>query len=146
MNDIYNKYITKIRKNINDIYFVYDGNKIKENLKDLSFNEFANNIDINRKKMNILVYDKNINIDKNNIIKLKEIICNKCGENIKILIENYKIKLFGCKNEHEINNISFEEFENNQNINESNIIFDKCKKIINEIHIKINFIYVIHVK
>ena len=99
MNDIYNKYIIKIRKNINDIYFVYDGNKIKEDIKDLSFNELANNIDKDRKKMNILVYDKNINNEKNNIIKLKEIICNKCGENIKILIDNYKIKLFGCKKE-----------------------------------------------
>ena len=36
--------------------------------------------------MNIIVYDKCVNIEKNNIIKLKEIICNKCGENIKILI------------------------------------------------------------
>ena len=50
--------------------------------------------------MNILVYEKNINKEKKNILKLKEIICNKCGENIKILIENYKIKLFGCKNGH----------------------------------------------
>ena len=76
--------------------------------------------------MNILVYDKYTNIENNKIIKLNEIICNKCGENIKILIENYKIKLFGCKNGHEINNISFEEFENIQNINESKIICDKC--------------------
>ena len=110
MNDIFNKYIIKIGKNINDIYFVYDGGIIKDNLNDITFNEFANNTDISRNKMNILVYDKNLNIDKNNIIKLKEIICNKCGENIKILIDNYKIKLYGCKNRHEINNISFEEF------------------------------------
>ena len=85
MNDIYNKYIIKIGKNINDIDLIYDGNIIKENIKDLSFNEFANNIDKNRKKMNILVYDKYINNEKNNIIKLKEIICNKCGANINFL-------------------------------------------------------------
>ena len=30
MNDIYNKYIIKIRKNINDIYFIYDDNIIKD--------------------------------------------------------------------------------------------------------------------
>ena len=118
MNDIYNKYIIKIGKNINDIYFVYDGNKIQENINNLTFNELANNIDKDRKKMNILVYDKNTNIEKNNKIKLKEIICNKCGENIKILIDNYKIKLYGCKNKHEINNISFEEFEKNQIIDD----------------------------
>ena len=51
MNNIYNKYLTKIGKNINDIYFIYDGNKIEENLNDLTFNEFANNIDKNRKIM-----------------------------------------------------------------------------------------------
>ena len=125
--EIYNKYIIKKGKNLNDIYFVYDGNKIKENIKDLNINELANNIDKDRKKMNILVYDKDINKEKNNIIKLKEIICNKCGENIKILIDNYKIKLYGCKNKHEINNISFEEFENNQIIDESKIECNICK-------------------
>ena len=68
MNDIYNKYIIKIGKNINDIHFIYDGNKIQENIKNLAFNELANNIDKDRKKMNILVYEKNINKEKNNII------------------------------------------------------------------------------
>ena len=46
---------------------------------------------------------------------------------IRILIEDYKIKLFKCKNKHEINNLSFEEFEKIQNIEESNIKCDKCK-------------------
>ena len=59
--------------------------------------------------MNILVYEININNDKKNIIQLR--VYNKCGKTIRILIKNYKIKLFGCKNRHEINNISFEEFE-----------------------------------
>ena len=128
MNNIYNKYIIKIGKKIDDIYFVYDGKTIKENLKDLSFNELANNIDKNRKKMNILVFNKQtLDKEKNNIIKFKEIICNKCGENIKILIDNYKIKLFGCKNGHEINNLTFEEFEKSQIIDESKIECNKCK-------------------
>ena len=127
MNDIFNKYVIKIGKNINDIYFVYDGGIIKDNLKDITFNEFANNIDKNRKKINLLVYERNINKEKKDIIKLKEIICSKCGEKIRIIIEDYKIKLFGCINKHEINNISFEEFENIENIDESKIKCDKCK-------------------
>ena len=102
MNDIYNKYLTKIGKNINDIYFVYDGNKIQENLQEITFTDLANNIDKKRAKMNILVYERNINKEKTNICKLKEIICSKCGENIRILIENYKVKLFGCKNMHHL--------------------------------------------
>ena len=129
MNDIFNKYIIKINKNINDIYFVYDGKNINENSKDLTFNQFTNKIDKERKKMNILVYDKNVNKEKKSIIKSKEIICSKCGESIKILIKDYKIKLYGCKNGDEINNLSFEEFEKSQNIDESKIICDKCKEV-----------------
>jgi len=128
MNDILIKFTIKIGKDINDIYFVYNGNTINENLKDLSFNELANNIDKNRKIMYILVYERNLNKVKNNKIKINEIICNKCGENIRILIEDYKIKLFGCKNGHEINNISFEEFVNIQNITESKIECYICKE------------------
>ena len=58
MNDIYNKYMEKLGKNINDIYFVYNGIIINENKKDIKFNELANNIDKERKKINILVYEK----------------------------------------------------------------------------------------
>ena len=50
MNDIFNKYVIKIGKYINDIYFVYDGSIIKDNLNDIAFNEFANDIDQDRKK------------------------------------------------------------------------------------------------
>ena len=77
--------------------------------------------------MNLLVYERNINKEKNNIIKLNEIIYCKCVEKLRIIIENYKIKLFGCKNKHEINNISFEEYEKIENIDESKIKCDKCK-------------------
>ena len=39
MNDISNKYLTKIGKNINDILLVYNGNIINEKIKNLSFND-----------------------------------------------------------------------------------------------------------
>ena len=39
------------------------------------------------------------------IIKSKEIICPKCNENILIKIDEYKINLYNCKSNHEINNI-----------------------------------------
>ena len=128
MNDIFNKYLTKIKKNLNDLYFVYDGHIIEENVKDKYFNEFANNLDKERKKMNILVYEKNINKEKINKIKIREIICPECGENIRLKIDNYKIKLYGCRNGHEINNMLFEEFENLENIDEKKIECNKCKE------------------
>ena len=78
------------------------------------------------------------------IIKSKEIICPKCNENILIKIDNYKINLFNCKNNHNIDNILLNEYENNIDI--SKIICDKCKLKKKVIHIIMNFIYVIHVK
>ena len=86
LKDLCNKYATKIRKNIDDIYFIYDGVIVKDNSNDLSFNQFAKKIDRERKRMNILVYDKALNKDNSNIIKSKEIKCNKCGGIIKLLI------------------------------------------------------------
>ena len=44
------------------------------------------------------------------------------------IINSYKIKLY-CKNGDEIKNLSFEEFSKYQNIDESKIICDECKKI-----------------
>ena len=66
-----------------------------------------------RKKMNILVVDNsNIEYDSNSsMIREKNIICPICSENIKIKkIENYKIDLYECKNNHKYN-ISINELE-----------------------------------
>ena len=78
----------------------------------------ANSMDKKRKKMNILVIsqDNNIN-DNNNIIRSKNIICPECNEDIKMKINNYKIDLFECKNNHYIKQISFNEFKKDQMIN-----------------------------
>ena len=62
------------------------------------------------------------------IIKSKEIICPKCGENCLMKFDDFKIKLFGCKNDHEVNDILLNDFNNTQNINENNIICNICNK------------------
>ena len=78
--------------------------------------------------MNILVFEKSKStiIRDKGIIESKEIICPKCKENCKIIINNYKIKLYDCKNNHEINNILLDEFNNTQLINELKIICNIC--------------------
>ena len=89
----------------------------------------ANSIDKQRKKMNILVIDNdNINDNNKNIIKSKNIICPECGDNIRIEIKNFKIDSFECKNNHKINNMSINEFENTQIIDLKNIKCDICKE------------------
>ena len=83
-------------------------------------------------------YDKNEKLK--DIIKSKYIICPKCGENCRIKIENYKIKLFDCKNGHSINNILLDDYEDIMNVDLSKIICDKCK-VINKSNINNNEFY-----
>ena len=50
MKDICNRFSSKINKNLNEIYFLYGGQKIQY---DLSFIEQANSLDKERNKMDI---------------------------------------------------------------------------------------------
>ena len=58
----------------------------------------------------------------------KNITCPQCCEDIKIYIKNYKIDLFGCKNNHKIYNISLNEFTKTQMINSMNLKCEICKE------------------
>ena len=110
MKEIFEKFINKTQTDRNKIYYLYNGEKI--NKEELTFEELANNNNIN--KIRILVNIINEEINKNNIIKSKNIICPECKENIKIKIEDYKIKLYECKNNHILDNILFEGYEDTQ--------------------------------
>ena len=109
MKDIFKKYTQKLEKDINSLYFVYSGNIIIND--ELNFEMIANKDDKLMNKMNIVVNDKNYSELNSPIKKSKDIICPKCFENIKINIEDYNVFLYDCKNAHEIENISLNEFE-----------------------------------
>ena len=128
MYEICNNFISKTNINENNINYVYNGKGGKQFDKNLTFNQIANSYDKARKKMNILVIN-NENINNNNIlIRSKNIICPICGEDIKIKkIDNYKIDLFECKNNHKYN-ISLNELEKTQMINIKNIECNICKE------------------
>ena len=129
MSEICTNFVTKAHINENEINYFYDGKGGAEFNKNLTFNQMANSMDKIRKKMNILVISQDDNINNNNnIIKSKNIICPECNEDIKIKINNYKINLFECKNNHNINNISLKEFEDKQKINLINIKCEICKE------------------
>ena len=123
IEDICNKYANQKGIDIDSIYFLYNGMKLDLELP-------SNNIiDKNENNLKILVFDKTektIILNKG-IIKSKDIICPECQENCKIKMNDYKIKLYDCKNNHEINNIFLNEFNKTQNIDELNIICDVCK-------------------
>jgi len=82
-----------------------------------------NDDDIN--SINILVNSID-EMSNNNLIKSKYIICPKCKEKARIKINDYKIKLYDCKNGHNIDNILLEEYENTQKIDISKIICNIC--------------------
>ena len=128
MKEIINRFLIKIGKNENDnnLLYIYDANIINY---ELTFIQQANEIDKNRNKMNILVKSKNDN-NKKEIKEIisKDIICPECGEDILIDIKDFKINLYGCKNNHKINKILINKYENSQKIDLSQIICNECNK------------------
>ena len=81
--------------------------------EELSLKKVINEEDLKRKKMNIIVNENNtIDTKEYKIIKSKEIICQKCGNNATLIfssfhfeqnakklinIRDYKINLYNCK-------------------------------------------------
>ena len=123
LEEIIKKLCLLIKKNKEEMIFLYDGNTINDQL---TFNETANIEDKQRKKLSIIItYNKTIN--NINLKKSKYIRCPRCNEIAKIEIKDYKIKLYGCKNNHIIENLSFSDFNQSQLIDESKIICDICK-------------------
>ena len=121
MKDIINKFKNKIKEEEdNNFYYIYNGDKMNEELK---LNQIIK--DKNAKKIKVLVYNNKSKENKKEII-LNEIICPECKENILINIKDYKISLYGCKNEHKIKNILLNEYENIQKIDISKIKCNKC--------------------
>ena len=125
MKDICRKFVAKIQKDVNILYFIYNGSQL--NLE-LTFNQQANQLDIQRNEMCVLVNEKTSTIINESQTKSKDIICPKCGEICLINFNNYKVKLYDCKNSHETKNILLNEYNNTQIIYENNIICEICNE------------------
>ena len=125
MEEIFKRYSSKMEIDINKIYFVYNGEIIN---KDLTFSQLANEIDKKRNISNILVVEINKTNENIKLIKSNEIICPQCKENVLINFKGYKINLINCKNGHNTNDLSFEDYDNSQNIDISKIICEFCKE------------------
>ena len=110
----------KIGKDFQKLNFTYNNNNLNY---ELSLDQQANKIDKNKNKIIIYVKEKNDEIE-NKLIS-NNFICPKCGDNIRIDINDYKISLYECKNGHKMNNILLGEFESIYKI-----ICSKCENII----------------
>jgi len=125
MEDIIKRFLIKIKKNENDnkLLYIYNGNIINY---DLTVIQQANKLDKERNKMNIIVKSNDDNNKEIKEIISKDIICPGCKENIFMIIEDFKINLYGCKNNHIINNILINKYENTQKIDLNKIKCDEC--------------------
>ncbi len=127
IEEILKRFCLKVDQNKEEISFIYGGDIIKENK---TFDEVANSEDKQRKKMSILVTSNKTTIyKKSNLKKSKYILCLKCNEPKRVEIKDFKIKLFGCKNGHTIDNLPFIELNKFQLVDESKIICEECKNI-----------------
>lgn len=71
-------------------------------------------------------YKGNNIIPTNNNLNINDIICPECGECVFINIKDYKITLYGCKNNHKTENLLLNEFLEAQKKGLSNIKCDIC--------------------
>ena len=121
MYNICSKFAKKTEKDIDNLFFIYGGIIID---LESSFEEYANN----KNEIKVLAYEKDNQDIKMKLKKSKDIICPKCNEICLISFKDNKFNLFGCKNGHETNYKSLNEFNNTQNINEYFIKCDDCLK------------------
>jgi hypothetical protein len=124
MEDICQKFANKLSLNLNNICFLYNGKQMDIHL---TYEQIINKLDKNRKTMSILVNElisDDIN-DESNKIKLIYPICIKCKQNIILDINDFKIILSQCRNEHK-NKILINEYEKNQIIDIKKIKCDEC--------------------
>ena len=128
MKDIVKRYLTKINKNVKNIYFLYNGNIVDEELKlEKIFPSYMMESKITILGMDIDDDEIENEEGKPNFKISKEIICPECLENCILSFNDYRISLFNCSNKHSYSNILIDEFTDFQRINEEKIICNKCK-------------------
>ena len=127
MNEIFKRYTNKINEDINNLCFIYNGNKLNNNSKLEEINNKDNEI-------KILVYDMCNDNNNERIVEkeCKDIICPECGENCLIEIKDYKINLNKCDNKHNTDNILLDQYNKTQIIKE--IKCNNCNKNKSEIY------------
>ena len=125
MRKICNKFAQKSQVDINSFFFMYSGNIV--NLE-LTIEQIITKIDKKRKIMSIIAFDYANEQGNNNMVRSPHIICPICKETARFELNNYRIKIYNCKNGHIIDNILLKEFEKTQLIDESLIKCDNCKQ------------------
>ena len=117
IKEIFNKFLAKINKQTNQIYFLYNGKII--NGSEI-INDVMNKDDRERKKLSIIIKD----ILEKELIKHSNALC-QCGSPCFLEFDNYKISL-RCQKGHFTNNILIREYKELQEIETSKIVCEIC--------------------
>ena len=135
ISDIFERFISQCNVHIDKINFNYKGNNISQ---DSTVQEIADDNDKKNKTLIISLSKKDEQFQINKSHKINEIICPECNENILIKLQDYRIRLYECKNNHKFNNINFNEFKKFVYYNLSKLT---CKNCNNENNINYNEFY-----
>ena len=120
ISTIINKYYQKAQIAPNSVIFISNSIQIQENKKIIDIMEKSNN------KIYITVLPLDINNNNKKVIgDSKQIICPKCLEQCQIKIEDYKVKLFDCKNNH-LTIMNLDHFKESQKIDLNKIKCNIC--------------------
>ena len=119
MSSVINSFFNKSLLPRDEVYFLCNGDILDTEMTE----DKIPCGDDNKKKILVLEYKEKI---QDEIVKSNEIICKICKESSRIEINDYKISLFCCKNNHKTNKIKFNQFSQTQNINISRINCGFC--------------------
>ena len=132
LGEICKKFALKTQTNIDNLIFLYSGNKI--NLK-FSLSQIMNQFDKQRKTISIVVNEINssdtISNSNSSLVKSNIPICPECLETAKLYVSNYNIILSDCKNRHQ-RSLLINEYEKTQLIDLKKIICSQCKETKNK--------------
>ena len=117
--DIIKSYLQKTQLESGSVSFIANGKVLNQ---EGTLENKMNPLNKENKILKILVNLINPSKPEQNLIKSKDIICPKCYEPCRIKIENYGFKLYDCVNNHIIDNIKINDFQNTQMINMNDII------------------------
>ena len=124
--EILAKLHSKININENSIKYLYNGKIITNTNRNATINELIKRVDKERNKMDVAIVDVGGEENKSFFINSNEIICPKCKSMAKISINNYQIRIYDCKNKHDINGILLGDYEKEQKIDLAKIICGEC--------------------
>ena len=134
IQNIFSSFANKINRNMNNFNYVYNSETIinyeNKKLSDLNNKDNLINIFVYEKSgpnENKETYDKNT-IEKTSLEISEHIICPKCKKMCEIGIDNFKISIKNCENNHSMSSLYMNDFINTQYIDSTKIKCYNCKK------------------